>query len=731
MVRNAESTATLVAGSGLSGGGPLNSGTDVTLNIGAGTGIIVGADSISFDTSVLASYVTGSGTSGRIPKFTGSGSIGNSVFAQGASSGFIASFDTTPQSKDYTYYLDGDASGLAYIVTSENIRDHTPFGLGLAYDRTNLQWGPTTADGSVWWFSGTKYWGWTQNSGTGVTTFSQGATGANYRFTTPGYTGNLVEVDGIMGSSGVSLRTTGTVDTYVGNGAAAYGLDLRDNIIRTQGYLMRHWNPISGKVYHVRTYDGRNSYGYGTATDALAGTILGFIQDDIYSDAGFPHQIGVLSLIQHSNTGLTITQAYGTVGVYSLADSTALTARVFAGVHGNISSTTDTALTGKIAAAVSGSLWHNIMLTSTSNGVVPTYPDLILRKATVPLKGSFDHVTVFWANLYGSATTNTPPTNKPAIVSSARIPIQCYPASVTIGSPLKENWGLYGEAPSTGTNDTGTAGTAIFTHYPAVTGFMRVPYPRFTAGTGTNAKQIYWEPWDHKATTGRANAIDGDTYFSDGVTNLKGLWEYAGAWQKLLQYTQTDAIAGTGGALCYASVYGNEIAWSQSAAQNTWYEISDTDMTDGQLGNGATHDGSGKITVPNAGLYKIAYSITFELGGANKHIEAAISISGTEQAPGQTHLETSAANLEHSFSSVAILSLSAGATVEVSIRQTDTGSTTITVDDVNLSVLQLTGSPATLAGVTGGATGPTTAAQSKWAKVVCLDGTAGWVPVWV
>jgi hypothetical protein len=260
---------------------------------------------------------------------------------------------------------------------------------------------------------------------------------------------------------------------------------------------------------------------------------------------------------------------------------------------------------------------------------------------------------------------------------------------------------------------------------------MRVPYPRFTAGTGTNAKQIYWEPWDHKATTGRANAIDGDTYFSDGTTNRKGLWEYAGAWQKLWQYTQTDAIAGTGGALCYASVYGNEIAWSQSASQNTWYEISDTDMTDGQLGNGATHDGSGKITVPNAGLYKIAYSVTFELAGANKHAEAAISISGTEQAPGQTHIETAAANLEHSFSSVAILSLSAGATVEVSIRQTDSGSTTITVDDVNLSVLQLTGSPATLAGVTGGATGPTTAAQSKWAKVVCLDGTAGWVPVWV
>jgi hypothetical protein len=225
--------------------------------------------------------------------------------------------------------------------------------------------------------------------------------------------------------------------------------------------------------------------------------------------------------------------------------------------------------------------------------------------------------------------------------------------------------------------------------------------------------------------------LDGDTYFDNGANFQKGLWEYAGAWHKLMQYTQTDAIAGTGGALCYASVHGEEIAWSQSAAQNTWYEVSDTDMADGQLGNGATHDGSGKITVPNAGMYQIAYSITFEVGAANKHVESAISISGTEQTPGQSHLETLAAGIEHIFSSVAILSLSAGATIEVSMRQNDTGSATITVDDVNISVVQLTGSPAILAAVTGGATGPTTATQSKWAKVMCLDGTAGWVPVWV
>jgi len=59
LIRNAESTSTLVAGSGLSGGGPLNSGSDVTLDIGAGTGITVGADSISLSASYLGANPTG------------------------------------------------------------------------------------------------------------------------------------------------------------------------------------------------------------------------------------------------------------------------------------------------------------------------------------------------------------------------------------------------------------------------------------------------------------------------------------------------------------------------------------------------------------------------------------------------------------------------------------------------------------------------------------------------
>lgn len=77
LVRNNESTSQLVAGAGLTGGGALNSATSVTFNVGQGTGILVTADAIAFDTSVLSSYVTGSGTTGRTPIWTGASALGD------------------------------------------------------------------------------------------------------------------------------------------------------------------------------------------------------------------------------------------------------------------------------------------------------------------------------------------------------------------------------------------------------------------------------------------------------------------------------------------------------------------------------------------------------------------------------------------------------------------------------------------------------------------------------
>lgn len=176
-------------------------------------------------------------------------------------------------------------------------------------------------------------------------------------------------------------------------------------------------------------------------------------------------------------------------------------------------------------------------------------------------------------------------------------------------------------------------------------------------------------------------------------------------------YTCVDNTAGaavwkSGGSdagAVHGACYGNEIAWTQtSAAQNTWYTISDTDISDGALSE-VTHDGSGKLTVPDGGDYYIAYSLTLECSQANKHLEASIAIDGTEQSAGQCHIEINAANVEFVMANSTILTLTANQTVELSIRTDDTGSPNLTVDDFNLSVK--------LVGVAGTTTGAPTSAD--------------------
>lgn len=148
---------------------------------------------------------------------------------------------------------------------------------------------------------------------------------------------------------------------------------------------------------------------------------------------------------------------------------------------------------------------------------------------------------------------------------------------------------------------------------------------------------------------------------------------------------------GDGTGLPYGSCYGNEIAWAQAAAvQNTWYEISDADMADGQL-NEVTHDGNGKLTVGIAGRYLINWSLSGTVSVNNDHIQGTISISGTEQVAGMCHYNSSLANEDFTLAGTAILDLAASATVEVSIRTTDNNTPTIGVDHLNITVVHVGG----------------------------------------
>ena len=147
----------------------------------------------------------------------------------------------------------------------------------------------------------------------------------------------------------------------------------------------------------------------------------------------------------------------------------------------------------------------------------------------------------------------------------------------------------------------------------------------------------------------------------------------------------------TGSGMIYGSCYGNHIAWSQAnAVQNTWYNVSDTDMTDGEL-NGVTHDGNGKLTVSKAGKYLINYSISYEDDAANDHVEVGIEISGSgsANAAGISCSENKFANEEEHLSGTAIIELAASATIELAVRTTDAVTPTVTIDSMNLTVARI------------------------------------------
>ena len=156
------------------------------------------------------------------------------------------------------------------------------------------------------------------------------------------------------------------------------------------------------------------------------------------------------------------------------------------------------------------------------------------------------------------------------------------------------------------------------------------------------------------------------------------------AWNSLEYYTN----------MVFGSIYGNNINWTQVAAQNTWYNIVDATIADGKL-NKVTHDGNGLLTVSEAGMYKIDYSLSLESNAQNKHIETGIEISssGAAEDAGTQHIHlpnvAAIANTEWAVSGTCILDLAAAATLEVAVRTTDVGTPTIKIDHINLTVVQI------------------------------------------
>ena len=149
---------------------------------------------------------------------------------------------------------------------------------------------------------------------------------------------------------------------------------------------------------------------------------------------------------------------------------------------------------------------------------------------------------------------------------------------------------------------------------------------------------------------------------------------------------------GSGTGVPYGECYGDEIAWTQVAVQDTWYDISDADMSSDEL-NLVTHDGSGKLTLTKAGVYQVGYSMVLQSSAANSHMQLALTIndSATPHVSTVTHYETKFANQETSVFHMAILTVTAGQTINAMILSEDAGTPTLTIHDLHIIVTMIGG----------------------------------------
>ncbi len=332
-------------------------------------------------------------------------------------------------------------------------------------------------------------------------------------------------------NGGISLGTSGVIVSAVADGASAIGYDFNDSITRTAGFTrqLRQGATIIESV----SFDGRYSFGIG-ASPVLNNLLAFSVTDSSYPDAS-PIYEGILSSINHANTAATIPVFNGITGQAIISTATGLNAVVVTGVMGSVASLADSSMSGKVLACFSG---YATRAGSGGSSGGATKDITLVKNAHIA--GLYDHLTIYWApNISSNSSTGYPTTNRPAIISSSRQTIQDWGASVTIGSPVGQYWAVYGE------NINGTLAS-----YPAVTGYLRMTYPRRTAGTGVRAMHAWWEPWPNTSTIRGGSAV-GDTYFDDGTNFSAGLYQsvVAGAYQKVVSTivgrstAQTAAVA--------------------------------------------------------------------------------------------------------------------------------------------------------------------------------------------
>lgn len=340
---------------------------------------------------------------------------------------------------------------------------------------------------------------------------------------------NLAQL-GVGSSAGagqyIFARDVGSLFTLLGgvDGAANIAFEWNDVTTRTTGF--RRKLRASAIAFEECTWDGRWSWGYGSNVAAQVAHVLGFSASDSNTPAGVPHLVGILASVTHAAVAEIATKLYGVAGVAVVATTTNLTGTLISGMIGTgVGSSTTSSVAGKVLAGITGKVLGTAALSDTE----PTTFDFVaIGTGARTVRGNYDHATCFWGDyLAHNSTTSFPVAgSRPLIGSTMRYVIQGFPCGITAGTLDGQAWGLYGEAPSTGNAN----------NFPAITGAIRIPYPRRTGGTGVRAMQLFFEPWPNTTTIRGGNA-NGDFYYDDGTNFSKGPWVYIDGWRRIVTTT--------------------------------------------------------------------------------------------------------------------------------------------------------------------------------------------------
>jgi hypothetical protein len=142
-------------------------------------------------------------------------------------------------------------------------------------------------------------------------------------------------------------------------------------------------------------------------------------------------------------------------------------------------------------------------------------------------------------------------------------------------------------------------------------------------------------------------------------------------------------VSEDGSLLPYGSFKGNEINWTQVAAQDIWYTIADADISAGPI-HKITFELNRELKVSVAGYYTAWYYLSIECSIAGKHVLSAFEINGVEQDLGKTHHEFGRANEEITMSAAGLFLLAVNDVLSVGVSTTDAGNPTLTVQHVGL-----------------------------------------------